>query len=73
MALQIADAAAAAVAGDDVDVIVANVAVDDDDDYDDGDDFANMSWLKKTKRLTTNSDVAAELHRIPGHHHHQHQ
>lgn len=72
MALQIADAAA--VAGDDVDVIVANVAVDDDDDdYDDGDDFANMSWLKKTKRLTTNSDVAAELYRIPGHHHHQHQ
>lgn len=70
MALQIADAAAA-VAGDDVDVIVANVADDDDDDYDDGDDFANMSWLKKTKRLTTNSDVVAELYRIPGHHQHQ--
>lgn len=70
MALQIADAAAA-VAGDDVDVIVANVADDDDDDYDDGDDFANMSWLKKTKRLTTNSDVAAGLYRIPGHHQHQ--
>lgn len=71
MALQIADAAAV-VAGDDVDVIVANVAVDDDDDYDDGDDFANMSWLKKTKRLTTNSDVAAELYRIPDHHHQHH-